>query len=227
MHDATYYVQFESPEEPGRWHTIACVHDHAVADEVARLAEGSFERTTAAHALPARVCSRSALRRDEPLLTPMGARMGRHRGYGKRSCTARSGTSRPSQAGRTRSPAGLRGGCACLRWYPSMFSPAAAACYVRPRPFSVVQSPFAARTSSSETSKYRHWQPTCTSALTSFAHRCAACRFGRVAGAVPGVRGREPAAPGGELPHGGADAARERPLPVRRGGGGGASESLP
>lgn len=84
MHDATYYVQFEAPEEPGRWHTVACVHDHALADEVARLAEGSFERTTVLTHYRARVCSRSALRRDGALAhAEWELGMGQHRGYGE------------------------------------------------------------------------------------------------------------------------------------------------
>ncbi len=37
----------------------------------------------------------------------------------------------------------------------------------------------------------------------------------RVAREVPGLRGREPAVAGGELPHRGADAARERAVPLR------------
>ena len=84
MRDATYYVQFESPEEPGRWHTIACVHDHAVADEVARLAEGSYERAQVLTHYRARVVSRSALRRAGTLAhADWELGMGQHRAYGE------------------------------------------------------------------------------------------------------------------------------------------------
>jgi hypothetical protein len=84
VRDATYYVQFESPEEPGRWHTIACVHDHALADEVARLAEGSYGRTEVLTHYRARVCSRSALRREGTLAhADWEFGMGEHRVYGE------------------------------------------------------------------------------------------------------------------------------------------------
>jgi hypothetical protein len=83
VRDATYYVQFESPEEPGRWHTIACVHDHALADEVARLAESSFGRTEVLTHYHARVVSQSALRRQGALAhAQWELGMGHHRGYG-------------------------------------------------------------------------------------------------------------------------------------------------
>jgi hypothetical protein len=81
---ATYYVQFESPEEPGRWHTIACVHDHVLADEIARLAESSYGRTAVLTHYRARVASRSALRREGALAhADWELGMGQHRGYGE------------------------------------------------------------------------------------------------------------------------------------------------
>jgi hypothetical protein len=84
VRDATYYVQFESPEEPGRWHTIACVHDHVLADEVARLAESSFGRTEVLTHYHARVVSLSALRRAGTLAhAQWELGMGHHRGYGE------------------------------------------------------------------------------------------------------------------------------------------------
>jgi hypothetical protein len=83
MRDATYYVQFESPEEPGRWHTLACVHDHALADEVARLAESSVGRTEVLTHYHARVVSLSALRRQGALAhAQWELGMGQHRAYG-------------------------------------------------------------------------------------------------------------------------------------------------
>jgi len=84
MRDATYYVQFESPEEPGRWHAIACVHDHALAEEVARLAEGSYGRAEVLTHYRARIASRSALRREGTLAhADWELTMGQHRGYGE------------------------------------------------------------------------------------------------------------------------------------------------
>jgi hypothetical protein len=67
VRDATYYVQFEAPEEPGRWHTIARVHDHELADAIARLAERSYGRTAVLTHFRGRVVSRSALRRQGTL----------------------------------------------------------------------------------------------------------------------------------------------------------------
>jgi hypothetical protein len=62
MRHATYYVQFRDPEEEsGRWHTIARVDDRALATEIARLAEGSYGRTTVTTHYTARTVSRSAL----------------------------------------------------------------------------------------------------------------------------------------------------------------------
>jgi hypothetical protein len=82
VRDATYYVQFESPEEPGRWHAIACVHDHVLADEVARLAEGSVGRASVLTHYRARVVSRSALRRQGALAhAEWELGMGRYRVY--------------------------------------------------------------------------------------------------------------------------------------------------
>ena len=84
MRHATYYVQFRDPEEDaGRWHTIARIEDRLLAEEIARLAQGSYGRTTVYTHYTARVVSRSALE-DE------GARhhadwelgAGRHRAYG-------------------------------------------------------------------------------------------------------------------------------------------------
>ncbi|HEY7196053.1 MAG TPA: hypothetical protein VH306_02590 [Gaiellaceae bacterium] len=83
MQDATYYVQFESPEEPETWHTIARVVDHALAEEVARLAESSFGRTEVLARYRARILSRSALRREGQLAhAEWELGMGHHRGYG-------------------------------------------------------------------------------------------------------------------------------------------------
>jgi hypothetical protein len=63
--DPTYYVQFSSPvEDPDRWHTIARVEGKALADEMVRLVEGSYGRTTVTYHYLGRALSRSALRRD-------------------------------------------------------------------------------------------------------------------------------------------------------------------
>jgi hypothetical protein len=44
---ATYYVQFAEPgSAKPRWHTIARVSDLELANEIARLAESSYMRTT-------------------------------------------------------------------------------------------------------------------------------------------------------------------------------------
>lgn len=59
---ATYYVQFAAPEEEGRpWHTIARVHDRLLAEEIARLARGSYMRTNVTSHYDARAVSRSKL----------------------------------------------------------------------------------------------------------------------------------------------------------------------
>lgn len=64
----TYYVQFASLEEPGRWHTVARVDDdRRLAEEMARIAGSSFMRTTTATRYAGRVVSRSALRREGAL----------------------------------------------------------------------------------------------------------------------------------------------------------------
>lgn len=65
MRNATYYVQFRDPEEAGeRWHTIARVDDRALANEIARLAEGSYGRTTVLTHYVARTVSRTALEHE-------------------------------------------------------------------------------------------------------------------------------------------------------------------
>ena len=72
MQVPTYYVQFASPEEVGhpsaaatsRWHTIARVNDRMLAEEIARLAETGYLRTTMPTRYVSRVVSRSALRRE-------------------------------------------------------------------------------------------------------------------------------------------------------------------
>jgi hypothetical protein len=65
MREATYYVQFCSPEDDSaRWHTIARVEGKALADEMVRLVEGSFGRTTVTFHYSGRAVSRSALRKD-------------------------------------------------------------------------------------------------------------------------------------------------------------------
>lgn len=65
MRHATYYVQFrDAGEDPGRWHTIARVEDRTLAQEIARLAEGAYGRTTVTTHYVARVVSRSALEHE-------------------------------------------------------------------------------------------------------------------------------------------------------------------
>lgn len=71
MQEPTYYVQFASPHEVEPedgsepvWHTIARVHDRRLADEIARLAESGYMRTTVTSHYSARAVSRSALRRE-------------------------------------------------------------------------------------------------------------------------------------------------------------------
>jgi hypothetical protein len=82
---ATYYVQFRDPDEAdGRWHTIARVDDQTLAQEIARLAEGSYGRATVITHYTARVISRSALEREHARQHAdweLGA--GNYRGYGK------------------------------------------------------------------------------------------------------------------------------------------------
>lgn len=85
MREATYYVQFADPEEPGRWRTVARVHDHPLAQEMARLARTSYLRTTVtseSHFL-GRAVSRSALRREKSLHhADWELGIGRFRAYG-------------------------------------------------------------------------------------------------------------------------------------------------
>ncbi|MGH3053302.1 MAG: hypothetical protein ACRDM8_10160 [Gaiellaceae bacterium] len=80
----TYYVQIGIPEEDfGRWHTIARVDDRTLAEEIARLAEGSYGRATVITHFTARVISRSALEREHARQHAdweLGA--GNYRGYG-------------------------------------------------------------------------------------------------------------------------------------------------
>lgn len=84
MKEATYYVQFSSPEDdPERWHTIARVEGKALADEMVRLVEGSYGRTTVTFHYSGRALSRSALRRDKALQhADWELAIGRHRVYG-------------------------------------------------------------------------------------------------------------------------------------------------
>jgi hypothetical protein len=66
--DPTYYVQFSSPvDDPGRWHTIARVEGRALADEMVRLVEGSYGRTTVTYHYIGRALSRTALKKDGAL----------------------------------------------------------------------------------------------------------------------------------------------------------------
>jgi hypothetical protein len=82
--DPTYYVQFADPEEPERWHTIARVQGRPLADEVVRLAEGSYMRTTVITHFAARALSRSALRREGRLAhAEWELGMGPHRTHGR------------------------------------------------------------------------------------------------------------------------------------------------
>lgn len=84
MTDPTYYVQFATPEEPEHWHTIARVQGRELADEVIRLAEGSYMRTTVISHYAARAVSRSALRRAGRLAhAEWELGMGEHRAYGR------------------------------------------------------------------------------------------------------------------------------------------------
>ncbi len=84
--EPTYYVQIADSEEPERWHTVARVEGRALADEVVRLARGSYMRTTvmAESHYGARAVSRSALRRDKRLAhADWELGMGEHRHYGR------------------------------------------------------------------------------------------------------------------------------------------------
>jgi hypothetical protein len=84
--EPTYYVQISDPEEPDRWHTLARVEGRELADEVVRLAQGSYMRTTVlaeSHYI-ARAVSRSQLRKDKRLAhADWELGMGEHRHYGR------------------------------------------------------------------------------------------------------------------------------------------------
>jgi predicted metal-dependent hydrolase len=84
--EPTYFVQIADPEEPERWHTVARVEGKALANEVVRLARGSYMRTTVmaeSHYL-ARSLSRSHLRRDKGLAhAEWELGMGEYRQYGR------------------------------------------------------------------------------------------------------------------------------------------------
>jgi hypothetical protein len=67
VEEPTYFIQIAQPEEPDRWHTIARVQGHELADEVVRLAQGSYMRTTVIEHYLARALSRTHLRRDGKL----------------------------------------------------------------------------------------------------------------------------------------------------------------
>ena len=84
--EPTYYVQISDPEEPERWHTLARVEGRELADEVIRLAEGSYMRTTvlAESHYKARAVSRSQLRKDKRLAhADWELGMGEYRHYGR------------------------------------------------------------------------------------------------------------------------------------------------
>jgi hypothetical protein len=84
--EPTYYVQIAEPDEPDRWHTIARVEGRELADEVVRLAGGSYMRTTVvaeSHYL-ARAVSRSRFRREGKLThAEWELGMGERREYGR------------------------------------------------------------------------------------------------------------------------------------------------
>jgi len=82
--EPTYFVQIAQPEEPERWHTVARVEGHELADEVVRLAQGSYMRTTVISHYLARAVSRSQLRREKRLAhAEWELGMGEHRHYGR------------------------------------------------------------------------------------------------------------------------------------------------
>jgi hypothetical protein len=85
--EPTYYVQISDPEEePERWHTVARVEGKALADEVIRLAQGTYMRATvtAESHFRARGLSRSRLRRDKRLAhADWELGMGEYRHYGR------------------------------------------------------------------------------------------------------------------------------------------------
>lgn len=84
--EPTYYVQIADPEDPERWHTVARVEGRELADEVIRLAQGSYMRTTvmAESHYSARAVSRSQLRKDKRLAhADWELGMGEYRQYGR------------------------------------------------------------------------------------------------------------------------------------------------
>lgn len=84
--EPTYFVQIAEAESPERWHTVARVEGRELADEVVRLAQGSYMRTTvlAESHYVARAVSRSQLRRDKRLAhAEWELGMGEHRQYGR------------------------------------------------------------------------------------------------------------------------------------------------
>ncbi len=84
--EPTYYVQIADPEEPERWQTVARVEGRELADEVIRLAQGSYMRTTvlAESHYHARALSRTRLRRDKRLAhADWELGRGEHRHYGR------------------------------------------------------------------------------------------------------------------------------------------------
>lgn len=84
MKAPVYYVQFSSPaDESSGWHTIARVEGKALADEMVRLVEGSYGRTTVTYHYSGRALSASALRRDGALQhADWELGIGHHREYG-------------------------------------------------------------------------------------------------------------------------------------------------
>ena len=84
--EPVYFVQIADPEEPDRWHTIARAEGKELADEIVRLAHGSYMRTTvmAESHYEARAVSQSRLRRDGALAhAQWELGMGEHRQYGR------------------------------------------------------------------------------------------------------------------------------------------------
>ena len=100
MTEPTYFVQIADPEDPERWHTVARVEGKTLANEVVRLAQGSYMRTTVmaeSHYL-ARSLSRSRLRQDKRLAhAEWELGMGEYRHYGRALVErARTNLSRPA-----------------------------------------------------------------------------------------------------------------------------------
>ena len=87
--EPTYYVQIADPEEPERWHTVARVEGRELADEVIRLAQGSYMRATVLsheveRSFSALAISRTKLRREKLLAhADWELGMGEHRHYGQ------------------------------------------------------------------------------------------------------------------------------------------------